>query len=101
FGSFERFIGIMIEDTEGKFPVWLSPTQAIVIPITDKQNEYAEDVAAKLRLAAKTATGGVRVEVDSSSERMQKKILFAQQRKVPYMLVVGDKEHEAGTVAVR
>ncbi|HEX2859100.1 MAG TPA: threonine--tRNA ligase [Alphaproteobacteria bacterium] len=100
-GSLERFIGVLIENSEGKFPVWLSPVQAIVIPITDKQNDYADDVAAKLRAAAVTATGGLRVEVDASNERMQKKILFAQQRKIPYMLVVGDKEREAGTVAVR
>ncbi len=101
-GSLERFIGVLIENAEGKFPVWLSPTQAVLIPITDNQNGYAEEVAAKLRNSGvATATGGLRVEVDDSNERMQKKILFAQQKKIPYMLVVGAKEAEAGTVAVR
>lgn len=101
-GSLERFIGILIENYEGKFPVWLAPTQAIVIPITDKQNDYAEQVRATLHSAPiVTATGGLRTEVDDSNERMQKKILFAQQRKIPYMLVVGGKEAETGTVAVR
>ncbi|MCP5405724.1 MAG: threonine--tRNA ligase [Pseudomonadaceae bacterium] len=101
-GSLERFIGILIENYEGKFPVWLAPVQAVVIPITDKQADYAEAVRRKLFEApVVTATGGLRVEVDDSNERMQKKILIAQQRKVPYMLVVGAKEAEAGTVAVR
>jgi threonyl-tRNA synthetase len=100
-GSLERFIGVLIENAEGRFATWLSPVQAMLIPITDTQNGYAEEVAAKLRAAVTTATGGLRVEVDDSSERMQKKILFAQQRKIPYMLVVGAKEAEAGTVAVR
>ncbi|MBI1308468.1 MAG: threonine--tRNA ligase [Proteobacteria bacterium] len=101
-GSFERFIGIMIEDVEGKFPVWLSPTQVVVVPIAEGQEEYARKVEDALRNSGiKTATGGLRVEVDASNERMQKKILFAQQRKVPYMLVVGKKEAEEGTVAVR
>ncbi|MFZ2586585.1 MAG: threonine--tRNA ligase [Alphaproteobacteria bacterium] len=102
FGSIERFIGILIENYEGKFPVWLAPTQAVVIPISDKQSEYAETVRKALFEApVVTATGGLRVEVDASNERMQKKILVAQQRKVPYMLVVGAKEAETGTVAVR
>ncbi|PIZ29548.1 MAG: threonine--tRNA ligase [Alphaproteobacteria bacterium CG_4_10_14_0_8_um_filter_53_9] len=100
-GSLERFIGILIEQYEGKFPLWLAPVQAMVVPITDHQNTYAEEVAATLRHALPTATGGLRVEVDDSSERMQKKILLAQQQKIPYMLVVGAKEAEAGTVAVR
>lgn len=100
-GSLERFIGILIENCEGKFPLWMAPVQALVIPITDKQNDYAAEVKAKLEGALVTATGGMRVQVDDSSERMQKKILFAQQNKVPYMLVVGAKEAEAGTVAVR
>ncbi len=101
-GTLERFIGILIEQYEGKFPVWLAPVQAMVIPITDKQNDYAEQVKAKLMAApVVTATGGLRIETDLSSERMQKKILIAQQQKTPYMLVVGGKEAEAGTVAVR
>lgn len=101
-GTFERFIGILIEQYEGKFPVWLSPVQAVVIPITDAQNDYAEKVRKALEDAdVRNATNGLRVDVDSSSERMQKKILFAQQQKIPYMLVVGKQEAEAGTVAVR
>lgn len=101
-GSLERFMGILIEHHEGKFPVWLAPEQAVVIPITDDQNAYAAEVQKKLREApVVNATGGLRVEIDTSSERMQKKILFAQQRKVPYMLVVGKKEAADGTVAVR
>lgn len=101
-GTHERFVAFLIEHYEGKFPVWLAPTQAVVIPISDKQAEYAETVRKALFDAPiTTATGGLRVEVDASNERMQKKILVAQQRKVPYMLVVGAKEAETGTVAVR
>ena len=101
-GSLERFIGILIENYEGKFPVWLAPTQAVIVPISEKQADYAEQVRKALFDAPIiTATGGLRVEVDDSNERMQKKILVAQQRKVPYMLVVGAKEAETGTVAVR
>jgi threonyl-tRNA synthetase len=101
-GSLERFIGVYIENCEGKFPTWLAPEQAVVIPITDGQNEYAEKVRTQLMLTpVSNATRGLRVEVDASHERMQKKILFAQQRKVPYMLVVGKKEAEDGTVSVR
>ena len=101
-GSIERFTGILIEQYEGKFPTWLAPVQAVVVPITDHQNDYAEQVRAALMGASiYNATGGLRVEVDASSERMQKKILFAQQKKVPYMLVVGKQEAADGTVAVR
>lgn len=101
-GTLERFMGIYIEQVEGKFPVWLAPVHAMIIPITDAQNAYAESVRQQL-LAAPivTASGGLRVELDTASERMQKKILLAQQQKIPYMLVVGKKEAEDGTVAVR
>ncbi len=95
FGSMERFTGILIEHFNGAFPLWLSPVQVVMIPIADRHNEYAEQVAAEL-----VATG-MRVEVDDSSERMNKKIRNAQLQKTPYMLVVGDKEVENGTVAVR
>ena len=95
FGSMERFVGILIEHFNGAFPLWLAPVQATVIPIADRHVEYAREVTAALRGA------GVRVEVDDSSERMNKKIRAAQLQKVPYMLVVGDKEAEAGAVAVR
>jgi threonyl-tRNA synthetase len=101
-GTLERFMGIYIEQVEGKFPVWLSPTHVMIIPITDTQNDYAEQVCQQLLKApVVTASGGLRVEVDMASERMQKKILLAQQQKIPYMLVVGKKEAEDGTVSVR
>ena len=95
FGSLERFIGILIENTMGAFPVWLAPLQAMIIPITDDQNSFGGEVLARLKAA------GLRAEIDTASERMQKKIRAAQLQKVPYMLVIGAKEAEAGTVAVR
>ncbi len=88
-------IGFLIEHYGGDFPVWLAPTQAVLIPIADRHVEYCQQVAARLRDA------GMRVEVDDSTERMQNKIRKAQGQKVPYMLVVGDKERDAGAVAVR
>jgi threonyl-tRNA synthetase len=94
-GSIERFMGILVEHYSGKFPVWLSPVQAIVIPISDKNNEYADKVAEKLEAA------GIRYEVDNVTNTMDYKIRSAQMRRIPYMLVVGPKEEEAGTVAVR
>jgi threonyl-tRNA synthetase len=95
FGSMERFTGILIEHFNGAFPLWLSPVQVAMIPIADRHNEYAEQVAAQLKAA------GMRVEVDKSGERMNKKIRNAQLQKTPYMLVVGDKEAENDLVAVR
>ncbi len=95
FGSMERFVGILIEHFAGAFPLWLAPVQATMIPITDRQVEYARQVAKELRAA------GLRVEVDDSSSRMNAKIREAQLQKVPYMLVVGDREAESGSVAVR
>jgi len=94
-GSMERFFGVLIEHFAGAFPVWLAPVQAKLIPITDRHNDYAADVAAKLKAA------GIRVDIDDSSERMGNKIRKAQKKKVPYMLVIGDKEMEANAVAVR
>ncbi len=94
-GTTERFLGILIEHFAGAFPVWLAPVQAVLIPITDEHVAYAREVATKLRQA------GLRVEVDEGSERMQAKIRKAQLQKVPYMLVVGKKEVEEGTVSVR
>ena len=94
-GSMERFLGVLIEHYGGAFPVWLAPVQAVVIPIADRHGEYAESVLAAL------ASAGYRAEVDSRSERMNQKIRTAQLQKVPYMLVVGDREAEAGAVAVR
>jgi threonyl-tRNA synthetase len=94
-GSMERFVGGLIEHFAGAFPVWLAPVQAEVIPIADRHLAYAEEVAGKLRAA------GLRVQVNSSGDRMQAKIRRAQLEHIPYMLVVGDKEVEAGAVAVR
>ncbi|HEX6506567.1 MAG TPA: threonine--tRNA ligase [Chloroflexota bacterium] len=95
-GSMERFLGVLIEHFAGAFPVWLAPVQAVVIPISaERHADYARQVADRLRSA------GVRVEVDDRNERMQAKIREAQLQKIPYMLVVGNKEQEAGAVAVR
>ncbi len=94
-GSIERFFGVLIEHYAGAFPLWLAPVQAIVIPIADRHVEYAN------KLAARFAGEGLRVEVDQRSERMQAKIRDAQLQKVPYMLVVGDREAEADAAAVR
>jgi threonyl-tRNA synthetase len=95
FGSYERFIGILIEHLAGRFPLWLAPLQAIVLPIADRHNAYAAEAAAALRAA------GVRVEVDERGESVGRKIRDAELRKVPLMLVVGDREAETGTVSVR
>jgi len=95
YGSIERFFGILVEHYAGAFPVWLAPVQAIVLPITDRQTEYA--VKVKNQLAAK----GIRVDVDDRKEKVNLKIREAQLQKVPFMLVVGDREAEAGTVSVR
>ncbi len=95
FGSVERFFGILVEHYAGAFPVWLAPVQAAVLPITDKQAEYAHQVAEKLK------TAGVRATVDDRSEKVNLKIRDAQMQKVPYMLVVGGREADAGQVAVR
>ena len=95
FGSIERFIGIITEHYAGAFPTWLSPVQVKLLPITDRAAEYADQVAAKLDEA------GYRVEVDHRNEKIGKKIREAQLEKVPYMLVIGDKEAESGTVSVR
>jgi threonyl-tRNA synthetase len=94
-GTTERFLAVLIEHFAGAFPVWLSPVQAVVIPIADRHGAYARKVLAELK------ANGIRAEIDESSERMQAKIRHAQLQKIPYMLVVGDKEAEAGAVAVR
>jgi threonyl-tRNA synthetase len=91
----ERLIGFLIEHYAGAFPVWLAPEQVRVIPITDAQNEYAGQIAAEL------VDQGVRAHTDLSAERMNAKIRNAQLFKVPYMLVVGENEREAGTVSLR
>lgn len=95
FGSVERFIGILTEHYAGAFPTWLAPVQAEIIPITDAQAAYADALAARLK------EQGVRVEVDHRSEKMGYKIREATVQKIPYMLVVGAKEAEAGSVSLR
>ena len=95
FGSFERFIGILIEHFAGAFPLWMSPVQAVVLPIADRHSAYAHEVQANL------AAAGLRSYVDGRQEKVNYKIREAQLQKVPYMLVVGDKEAESGLVAVR
>ncbi len=95
FGSIERFIGVITEHFAGAFPTWLSPVQVKILPITDRTMDYAKAVAEKLEAA------GVRTEVDTRNEKLGFKIREAQMEKVPYKLVVGDKEAESGTVAVR
>jgi threonyl-tRNA synthetase len=94
-GSLERFFGVLIEHYGGAFPLWLAPVQAVVIPVAERHQEYGHKVASELKAA------GVRVTVDDRSEKMGYKIREAQVQKVPYMLVVGDKEIEAGNVSVR
>ncbi len=94
-GSTERFMAMLIEHYAGAFPVWLAPVQAMIIPIADRHIEYANKVLAELKAA------GIRAEVDTRSERMNAKVRDAQLQKIPYMLVVGDKEAEANAVAVR
>ena len=95
YGSVERFFGVLLEHYAGAFPVWLSPVQVAMIPIAERHVEYAEKVAAQLR------TAGVRVEVDARNEKMNAKIREHAMQKVPFLLVVGDKEAEAGKVNVR
>ena len=95
FGSIERFIGILIEHYAGKFPVWLSPVQVKILPITEKQQAYAEELYKKMKEA------GIRAELDSRNEKIGYKIREAQMEKVPYMLVIGEKEAADGSVSVR
>ena len=95
FGSIERFIGILIEHYAGKFPVWLSPVQVKILPVSEKFADYAKKVSDELKAA------GVRVETDLRSEKLGYKIRSAQMEKVPYMLIVGEKEVEGECVSVR
>lgn len=88
-------MGVLIEHFAGAFPVWLAPVQAVLIPIADRHLPYAQEAAERLRAA------GMRVQVDDRGERMNAKIRDAQNQKVPYMLVIGDREVEGGAVAVR
>ena len=94
-GSIERFLGVLIEHYAGAFPIWLAPVQAVIIPIAERHHDYAKKVAQQLTEA------GLRVEVDDRNEKMGYKIRAAQTQKIPYMLVVGDKEVQSGEVSVR
>ncbi len=94
-GSMERFFGVLIEHYAGAFPVWLAPVQAVLIPIADRHVEFAREISKKLKQA------GLRVTLDDSGERMNAKIRDAQMQKIPYMLVLGDKEMEQNSVALR
>lgn len=95
FGSLERFIGILIEHFAGDFPLWLAPVQAVVVPVSEKQEDYAREVAGRLKEA------GLRAEADTRPERMQARIRDAEVQKVPYILVVGEREKAEGAVSVR
>jgi len=95
YGSFERFIAILIEHFAGAFPMWLAPVQAIVLPLSEKFVDYAAEVEKKLK------AGGLRVEVDASNEKLGAKIRLAQLQKIPFMLIVGEKEASAGTASLR
>jgi threonyl-tRNA synthetase len=95
FGSFERFIGILIEHYAGEFPLWLAPVQAAVLPLADRHVDYAREVETALSAA------GLRAEVDDRTESVGRKIREAELNKVPYMLVVGDREAEQRAVALR
>ena len=94
-GSIERFFGILVEHYAGAFPTWLAPVQAKILPITDKQRDYADSILARLRSA------GARAEIDGRNEKIGFKIREAEKAKIPYMVVVGDREMESGTVSVR
>ena len=102
-GSVERFMSVLIEHYAGAFPTWLAPLQAVVVPIADRHNAYAQSIVEKLgAVQLRNGLGsGIRAELDDSRESMQKKIRNAQLQKIPYMLVVGDREQEQGAAAVR
>jgi len=95
FGSFERFIAILTENFQGAFPVWLSPIHVKIIPITDRQQDYAQKVLEQL------SSANIRVEVDDRAQTMQAKIRDAQMQKIPYMLILGGREKENNTVSLR
>ena len=95
FGSIERFMGVLVEHYAGAFPPWLAPVQIKAIPVADRHNDYLFSLASDLRKR------GLRIEVDDSDDRMQKKIRNAQMEKVPYMLIAGDQDVEANAVSIR
>ncbi len=94
-GSIERFIGLLIEHYAGLFPIWLAPVQVVIIPVSDKFLDYADEVYRKLKEA------GIRVKLDDESAKVGYKIRKAETMKIPYMLIVGQKEQDSGTVSVR
>ena len=95
FGSMERFVAVLLEHTGGKFPLWLTPDQAVVLPISEKYNDYAQKVARELNLR------DVRVQVDDRNEKIGRKIRDNELKRIPYLLIVGEKEAEDGLVSVR
>ena len=95
FGSIERFIGVLVEHYAGAFPPWLAPVQVVAIPIAERHDDYLTELATKL------TKQGIRIEVDRSDDRMQKKIRNAQLQKVPFMMIAGDRDVEEGAVSFR
>ncbi len=95
FGSMERFVAVLLEHTAGRFPLWLAPEQAVVLPISEKFNDYAAKVAEELNAA------DIRTIVDDRNEKIGKKIRDNELRRIPYMLIVGEKEAENGEISVR
>jgi threonyl-tRNA synthetase len=95
FGSMERFVAVLIEHTAGKFPLWLTPDQVIILPISEKYQNYAEKVLSFLN------NSEIRAQIDDRSEKTGKKIRDAEVRRIPYMLIVGEQEEAEDTVAVR
>ena len=95
YGSFERFLGILVEHYSGKFPVWLAPMQAILLSVSDPYNDFTTALVARMQDA------GIRAEADCRQETIGAKIRDAQMQKIPYMLVVGQKEKESGKLAIR
>ena len=95
FGSMERFVAVLLEHTAGKFPLWLAPEQVVILPISEKFNDYAFEVAKELSAA------DIRCEVDDRNEKIGKKIRDNELKRVPYMLIVGEKEAQNGEVSVR
>jgi threonyl-tRNA synthetase len=95
FGSMERFVAVLIEHTAGKFPMWLTPDQAIILPISEKYHDYAEKVLKFLN------NSDIRTLIDSRAEKIGKKIRDAELKRIPYLLVVGEREVESGLISIR
>ena len=95
FGSMERFVAVLLEHTAGRFPLWLAPEQAVVLPISEKFNDYAYEVARQLNAQ------DIRTQVDDRNEKIGKKIRDNELKRIPYMLIVGEKEAENGEISVR